>query len=328
VRLPRRPFLHLVAVAAALATLSVALSDHGAWPQTARAIRLVVPVSPGGVADFLARALAEQVGRAQGETVVIENRPGAGGAVAAEAVSRAAPDGNTLLLAAPDLLISPYFRKLNYDPLASFEPVCYVVNYPSIIVVNSTSPYRTLADLLNDARAKPGGLTLASFGPATVFQIAFESLKRATKVDMTFVPYPGNGPAVSALLGEHVTSVLASYSAVAEQLNAGKLRALATGSRKRIASLPDVPTVAESGYKDYEVDQWLGVVAPARTPKETISHLARWLTAATRDPEVKTKLIAQGLFPAETCGADFAALLRRQYDDYGRVARAANIKAE
>jgi tripartite-type tricarboxylate transporter receptor subunit TctC len=266
-KIPRRSFLHLARVATAVAAFSVTLSGHGAWSQTARTIRIVVPVSPGGVSDFLARVLAEQVGRSQGQTVLIENRPGAGGAIAGEAVSRARPDGNTLLMFAPDLLISPYFRKLNFDPLASFEPVCDLVSYATVLVVNDGSPYRTLADLLNEARANPGGLTLASFGPATVFQMAFESLKRAAKVDMTFVPYPGNGPAVNALLGEHVNSAFTSYSTVTEQLNAGKLRALATGSRMRIELLPDVPTVAESGYKDYEVNQWLGLMAPAKTSK-------------------------------------------------------------
>jgi len=301
---------------------------QGAWSQTLNAIKLVVPVAPGGVGDFLARVLAEEVGQAQGQTVVIENRAGAGGVIAADAVSRAAPDGHTLLLILPDLLVTSHLRELNFNPLTAFEPICYLVNYPAIIVVNDASPYRTLADLLNAARAKPGDLTLASFGPATVFQIAFESLRRVTKVDMTFVPYPGNGPAVNALLGKHVTSVFASYSAVAEQLIAGNLRALATTTRTRIGPLPDVPTVAESGYGGYEVDQWLGVAAPAKTPKKTVSQLAGWFTAAMQVPEVKRKLTVQGIYPVGMCGADFGTLLRKQYDDFGRIIRESNIKAE
>jgi tripartite-type tricarboxylate transporter receptor subunit TctC len=243
-------------------------------------------------------------------------------------VSRAAPDGNTLLMFAPDLLISPYFRKLNFDPLTSFAPVCNLVSYATIIVVNNGSPYRTLADLLNEARAHPGSLTLASFGPATVFQMAFESLKRAANVDMTFVPYPGNGPAVNALLGGHVNSAFTSYSTVTEQLNAGRLRALATGSRTRSELLPDVPTVAESGYKDYEVNQWLGLVAPAKTSKKTVSELADLFTAAMQAPEVKVKLATQGLYPVGLCGTEFRAVLRKQYDEFGRLIREANVKAE
>jgi tripartite-type tricarboxylate transporter receptor subunit TctC len=282
-KLPRRRFLHLVGLAAAVAVLSITLSSHGAWSQTARTIKVVVPFSPGGLVDFVARVFAEQVGRAQGQTVLIENRPGAGGAIGAEAVSRAAPDGNTLLMAFPDLLIASHLRKLNYDLLTSFEPICNVASYPTVIAVNSASPYRTLADLLDAARAKPGELALASIGPATAYQIAIESLKRAVKVDMTFIPYPGGAPALNALLGEHVTSLFLSYSTMAEQLKAGKLRALATWSRTRIESLPEVPTVAESGYKDYEMDEWNGVLAPARTPKNAVSQRAEWFTAALQE---------------------------------------------
>jgi tripartite-type tricarboxylate transporter receptor subunit TctC len=325
-KIPRRQFLPFVG-AAAVAILFT-LSGHGAWSQTTRPIKIVVPAPPGGGGDILARLLGEQIGQAQRQTVLIENRPGAGAVIGAEAVSRAAPDGNTLLMAAADLLISPHLRKLNYDILTSFEPICDLVSAPMVIAVNSASPYRTLADLLNAAHAKPSDLTLAGVGPATGVQIAIEMLKRAANVDITFVPYPGGAPAVNALLGEHVTSVLTPYSTVAEQLKAGKLRALATGSRTRIDSLPAVPTVAESGYADYEVDQWLGVLAPAKTPKQAISQLAGWFTAAVHAPETKRKLVAQGLFPVGMCGADFAALLRKQYDDYGRVIREANIKAE
>jgi tripartite-type tricarboxylate transporter receptor subunit TctC len=327
-KLSRRRFLHLVELAAAVVVLSITLSGHVAWSQTARTIKVVVPFSPGGVADFVARVLAEQIGRAQGETVVIQNRPGAGGAIGAEAASRAAPDGNTLLMAFPDLLIASHLRKLNYDPLTSFEPICKLVSYPPVIAVNSASPYRTLADLLDAARAKPGELALASLGPASEYQIAIESLKRATKVDMTFIPYPGGAPALNALLGELVTSLFFSYSTMAEQLKAGKLRAIAIWSRTRIEALPEVPTVAESGYKDYEMDEWNGVVAPARTPKSAVSQLADWFTAALQAPEVKRKLVAQGVYPVGVCGADFGTLLRKQYNDLGRVIREMNIKAD
>jgi tripartite-type tricarboxylate transporter receptor subunit TctC len=326
VKLPRRKFLQFVGAAAA--AVLVILSGHGAWPQTARTIKVVVPVPPGGGMDLVARLLGEQIGRAQGQMVLIENRPGASGVIGAEAVSRATPDGNAVLMASADLLISSHLRKLNYDILTSFEPICYLATVPTVIVINSTSPYRTLADLLDAARAKPGDLTLASTGPLSVFQIGVEMLKRAAKVDMTFVPYPGGAPAVNALLGEHVTSVFETYPTVKEQLNAGKLRPLATGTRTRIEALPEVPTVAESGYMDYKVDEWFGLLAPAKTPKATVSQLAGRFTAAVQAPEVKAKLAVLGLYPVGMCGADFATLLRKQYDDFGRVIGEANIKAE
>jgi tripartite-type tricarboxylate transporter receptor subunit TctC len=325
-RFSRHQFVPLATAVIAVTLLS--LFDPVAWSQTTRTIKIVVPYQPGGATDVLARLLGEQIGRTQGQTVLIENRPGAGTVIGTEAVSRAAPDGRTLLINTPDLLISPHVRKLNYDPLTSLEPICYLVSAPIILTVNSASPYRTLADLLAAARAKPGDLTLAGAGPASVMQIAFEMLKRMAKVDMTFVPYPGGAPTVNALLGEPVTSAITDFPPVTEQLKAGKLRTLATGSRVRIALLPNVPTVAESGYKDYEVDFWDGLFAPAKTPKETVSQLAGWFTAAMQVPEIKMKLAVQGLYPAVNCGADFATLLRKQYDDYGGVIRESNMKAE
>jgi tripartite-type tricarboxylate transporter receptor subunit TctC len=267
----RRLFLHLAARSLALAVIcgnAIMVTGPGAWSQTARTIKIVAPAAPGGVADTLARLLAEQIGRAQGQTILVENRTGAGGVIATEAVSRAAADGNTLLMMGSDTLVPPHLRKLNYDLLLSFEPICDLVTAPTVIAVNGASPYRTLDDLLKTARAKPGDLTMASFGPATAFQIGFEMLKRISNVNMTFLPYPGVAPAINALLGEHVTSVFATYSTASEQLKAGKLRALATAASARIELLPDVPTVAEAGYKDYELDYWLGILAPIATPKE------------------------------------------------------------
>jgi tripartite-type tricarboxylate transporter receptor subunit TctC len=236
-RFARQKFLQRVI---AVAITVFVLSGHGAWSQATRTIKIVVPVLPGGALDTLARLLGEQIRHAQGQTVLVENRSGAGGMIAAEAVSRAAPDGNTLMMASPDFLTTSALRKLDHD--LRFEPVCYLVSVPNVIVVNSTSSYWTLADLLNAARAKPGDLTLASVGPASSLQIAFEKLKRAANVEMTFVSYPGAAPAINALLGEHVTSVLVSYSTVAEQLRSGKLHALAVTTTTRIAPLPDVPT--------------------------------------------------------------------------------------
>jgi tripartite-type tricarboxylate transporter receptor subunit TctC len=321
----RRRFLHLAGVAAAIAVLLVTVTSHGAWSQAGSTIKVVVPVQPGGGMDFLARLLGEEIGRAQGPTMVVENRPGAGSIIATEAVSRAAPDGNTLLITSSTFVINPHLRKVNYDPVTSFEPICYLVSSPTVIVVNSASPYRTLADLLDAARSKPGDLTLAGSGG---FYIAFEMLKRAANLNMTFVPYPGGAPAVTALLGEHVTSMFTDYPTSVAQLKAGKLRALATGSRTRAEALPDVPTVAESGYKDYDVEHWFGLSAPAKTPQERVSQLVGWFTAALQVPEVKAKLVVQGLYPVGICGDDFGAFVRKQYDGYGRAIREANIKAE
>jgi tripartite-type tricarboxylate transporter receptor subunit TctC len=323
----RRQFPQFVGVAAAAVVL-VALCAHVARSQTTRTIKIVVPVAPGGATDILARLLAQQIGRAKGPTIVIENRPGAGSVIGTEAVARATPDGGTLLINSNSILIAPHLRKLSYEPLSSFEPICLLVRLPFVVIVNTASPYATLADLIGAAHAKPGQLTLAGAGPATIPHIAVEMLKRAAKVNMVFVPYPGAAPAVNALLGQHVTAALVDYAGVAEHLKARKLRALATGSRDRIESSPEVPTVAESGYKDYEEDLWYGVLAPAKTPEAMISQLTGWFTAALQAPETNSKLVAQGFHPVGTCGADFAAHMRKQYDDYGRIVREANIKTE
>jgi tripartite-type tricarboxylate transporter receptor subunit TctC len=316
-----------IAAIFAIASVVVALTGQDAWSQ-ARTIKLVVPFPPGGSADILARLLGEQVGKAQGMTVLTENRPGAGASIAYEAVARAAPDGNTLVIGANSLVINPIMRKVNYDPLTSFEPVCYLLSSPQVIVVNSASPYRTLAELIAAARAKPGELTFASVGPATTQHIGIEQLLHAANVNLTYVPYTGGAPAINALLGDHVTAVFGNFSEVVEQLKAGKLRALAVTSRARIEPLPDVPTVAEAGYKDFEVEVWFGLLAPAKTSKEQISQLAAWFTAAMQAPDVKPKLIGLGLYPVGICGGDYVAHIRKQYGEYTRVIKEANIRPE
>jgi tripartite-type tricarboxylate transporter receptor subunit TctC len=313
---------------AAAGMLLLALSGDGALSQTARTIRIVVPFPAGGSADDVARLMADQIGRTQGASFVIENRPGAGTVVATEAVSRAAPDGNTLLIVANSFVINPSLKKLNYDPFTSFAPVCNLVASPLIIAVNSDSPYRSFADLIAAARQKPGELTMATVAPATTQHIAFEMLKRVTDMNMIHVPYPGGAPAVTALLGSHVTAVIANYSEVAAHLASGRLRALATASRQRIESAPDVPTVAESGYRNYDTEVWFGIVAPAKTPPETVAQLSGWFAAALKTEAVKQKLQPQEMYPVGACGTDFAAHLRRQFEDYARVIREAGIKAE
>jgi tripartite-type tricarboxylate transporter receptor subunit TctC len=315
-------------LAACFALLLLAFAAPGAWSQAGRTIKIVVPFPPGGSADILARLLGEQISKAQGPTVLIENRPGAGASIAYEAVARAAPDGNTLGISANSMVINPHLRKVNYDPLTSFEPICYLLSSPQVYVVNATSPYHTLNDLVAAARAKPGELQLASVGPATTQHIGLEQFKHVAGIKMTYVPYQGGAPAVNALLGSHVTAVFANYSEVVEQLKAGTLRALASASRARIEPLPDVPTVAELGYKDYEVEVWFGVLAPAKTPKDMAAQYAGWFKTAMQAPEVKPKLLNLGLYPVGMCGVDYVAHIRKQFDEYGSIIRDANIKAE
>jgi tripartite-type tricarboxylate transporter receptor subunit TctC len=173
-----------------------------------------------------------------------------------------------------------------------------------------------------------GTLVFATVGPATTQHIGFEQLRQLTKMDVTYVPYPGGAPAMTALLGGHVNAVLANYSEAVEQLHAGKVRALASGSLKRIVPLPEVPTVDELGYKGYNVEVWFGVMAPAKTPKDKASQLAKWFQAALKAPELTPRLLKLGLYPVGTCLDDFGAHIRSQYQDYGRIIRESNIKGD
>jgi len=303
----------------------LAFAGGSAWSQTSRTIKLVVPVPPGASTDFAARLMGDQISRMQGVTVVIENRPGASGMIGTEAVSRAAPDGNTLLVTANTYLIDAQTRKASYHPVTSFDPVCYLVDSPALLVVNSASPYRTLADLLGDARAKPGTLSVAAVGPGTTFQMGFATIARTAGVTMTFVPYAGSAPAVNAVLGQHVTSAFSGYAVVSEQIKGDKLRALATATLKRIDPMPELKTFDEQGFKGLTVDNWFGVIAPAKTPPDKLRELAGWFSAAMAVPEVKEKFAVQGLYPGTLCGAEFGALLRQRYDEYGRALREAGI---
>jgi tripartite-type tricarboxylate transporter receptor subunit TctC len=311
---------------AALVFCLAAMSSQ-AQAQTSRTIKIIVPSTAGGGADVLARMLADQIGKTQGQTVVVENRPGAGNTIGTEAVARSAPDGNTLLITTPEFVINPHLRKLSYDPLTSFAPICILARSPQLILVNPATPYKSLAELLDAARQKPGELTVASAGPASSPHVGIERIKHDAKVDFTYVPYQGSGPALNALLGQHVTAAMASYPNVTGQIRSGQLRAIAVASLSRVDDLPDVPTVQESGFKDFDLDIWFGVVAPAGTPQDSLAQLTAWFKAALQNPEILSKLKAQGLFAVGACGADSAAFTRKQFDDYGRGIREANIKA-
>lgn len=307
----------------ALACLCVGDADA----QSSRIVRFVVPFPAGGGADLLTRIISEQISKASGVTSVIENRPGAASVIGTEAVSRANPDGNTVLIAANSFVIQSNFKKLSYDPLVSFEPVCVVAISPQVIVVNATAPYKTLAELFGAARAQPGILTNASVGPGAAQQVAFEQLKLLAGVKMSYIPFNGNGPALNSLMGGHVTAVMANYAEAAELIKSGKLRPLAVASKARAAWLPDVPTVAESGFPNYEVNVWYVMLAPAKTPRDKVAELARWCSAAATAPDVTPKLDLQGLTPIGSSPADTAAMLKKDSEDYARTIRETGIQS-
>ncbi len=319
-------FTKILAACAALIALALSTAAE-AQTASGRNVRVVVPFPPGGTADILARVLGEQIGKTGGPTILVENRPGGGTVIATEQVSRAAPDGNTLLLMANSFVINAAVRaSLPYDPLTSFEPVCLMVDSPQIMVVNATSPFKTLKDFIDAAKAKPGEMNYATVGPATTQHIAFEMFNRAAGIKLTYVPFGGGAPATTALVGGHVMAVLANPSEVMEQVRAGKLRAIAVASRERFAPLPDTPTVIEGGIKDFEATAWFGLVAPAKTPTDVIAAHITMFKNALNAPEVQAKLTPQGYRSIGVCGADFGAHIKRQHGEYGRVTKEAGIK--
>ena len=315
---------HKVLGAVGVACLLIAAVARDAIPQSG-IVRIIVPYTPGSGPDILARLMSEEIGNQHGPSMVVENRPGAGTVVGTEVVQRADPDGAMLLLVASSFVINPALKRGSYDVAKDFAPVCYLASTPMVLVVQASSPYKTLADLIAAARAKPGELSFASGGPGSSLHIAIEVLRRAADINITYVPFGGTAPAISTLLGGHVTAVWADYPTVVAQLQAGTLRGLVTTSHARVPTLPDVPTFAETGVSNYEADIFYGIVAPAKTPAGTLTQLTKMFSAALQAPDLTPKLAKEGLFPAGICGGDFAAYMHKLGDDYERIIRESNI---
>ena len=263
-----------------------------AWPavhaQAGKTLRLIVPFPPGGSPDILARAIAAKLGPDLGRTVVIDNRPGAGGSLGAAEAARAEADGNTLLMGhVGTLAVAPaLYTKLPYDPLKSFVPVASVARVPNVLVVNAVSPVRTLAELVVRARAQPGAMTYASEGNGSGARITFEYLKLEAGFPALHIPYRGTAPAVTDLLGGQVEALFTGAPAVLPHVRSGRLRALAVSSPRRLPALPEVPTVAESGHPGFDADQWYGVVAPGRDAGSPRRRPHAAINNALKAPEV------------------------------------------
>lgn len=291
-----------------------------------KTIKIIVPYTPGSGPDIISRIMGEQVGKTTGTTVVVENRPGGGTIIGTEAAARSEPDGTTLLLVANGFVVNAAQKKGNYT-LSSFEPVCNLASTPMPLVVQASSPYKTLQDLVADAKANPGKITFASGGPNTSLHVAIEVLKLATKIDVNYVPYGGTAPAINVLVGGHVQAVWADYPTVVSHIKNGTLRALVTSSARRYDELPGVPILNETGITKYEAEIFYGLVAPAKTPPDVLKRLQEQFSAAVEVPEVAAKLPQQGLFKVNSCGAPFGEFLRNITADYERVTQAAGMKA-
>ena len=312
--------------AACAAVAAIALGCGGAMAQSqSKSVKIIVPYTPGSGPDIISRLMGEQIAKAGGPTIVVENRPGGGMTIGTEAAARAEPDGATLLLVANAFTVNMAVKRGNFT-LANFEPVCNLASTPMPLVVQASAPWKTVQDLVADAKANPGKITFASGGPATSLHVAIEVLRLATKIDTNYVPYGGSGPAVNALMGGHVQAVWADYPTVVSQIKSGTLRALVTTSPKRIEQLPDVPPLTETGIVKYEAEIFYGIVAPAKTPPDVLKSTSAMLTKAMNTPEMKEKFAQQGMFPDGACGDKFGAFLRDIIADYERITTAAGIK--
>ncbi len=326
--LPRRHFL--------AGTSALALTGWSAAPAFAqngypnKPIRLIVPFSPGGVTDTSGRIVADFLGRKLGQQIVPDNRPGASGNIGSQAAATAAPDGYTLLLVLDGtFVINPHvYEKVNFNPVQDFEPVGKIGNSTIILVANPNVKAKTLKEVIALSKTEPGGLSYGTSGTGSITHIAGELLKQRTGANLTHVPYKGGGPAVADVLGGHIPLAFASAASVQAHLKSGKLKAIAVPSGKRSPQYPDIPTFAENGLADFDINSWVGVVAPAHVPKAIVERLNAELNAALRDAEVKEKLAVAGIDATPGTAESFGEVIRKELALYGPVVKTAGIKAQ
>ncbi len=293
-------------------------------------IRLIVPFPPGGGNDVIARLIAQKLSDRFGQQVVVDNKAGANGIVGLQALMQSPADGYTLAVAAAGpMAVNPsLYDKLPYDPTKDFSPITNLVNYPLLLVVHPSVPVKTTLDLVNLAKAKPQQLFFASPGSGNSGHLAGELFNTMAHVQTVHVPYKGQGPALADLLTGQVQMLYSSIPSVLPQVRSGQLNALAVGSAKRLPSLPDIPTIAETGVPGYEAYSWVGIVAPAKTPKAIVTRLNQEIVDILKQKDVAEKLNQQGALPVGDTPEQFAAYIKTEIDKWGAVVRAANIKAD
>jgi len=321
----RRQFLHLAAGAAALPAVS-RLASAQAYPS--RPVRIVVGLAPAGTNDITARLMGQWLSERLGQQFVIENRPGAGTNIATEMVVRAPADGYTLLLVgAYNAINATLYEKLNFNFIRDIAPVASIGRVPLMMVVNPSVPAKTVPEFIAFAKANPGKISMASAGNGTTPHVAGELFKMMAGIDMVHVPYRGNGPAITDLLGGQVQVLFAGTLEAIEHIKAGRLRPLAVTDTTRLEALPDIPTVGEF-VAGYEASAWLGLGAPKNTPTEFIEKLNNAINAGLADPKIKARLAEMGGILLAGSPADFGKFIAEETDKWGKVIRALNIKAE
>ncbi|QJR09831.1 hypothetical protein DSM104443_00881 [Usitatibacter rugosus] len=320
-----------LAMLVATPLLLVAPAQAGAQEYPNKPIKLVVPFTPAGGTDVLSRSIAQSIMNNNPKwNIIIENKPGAGGNIGLDFAAKAPPDGYTIAMGqTANLAVNPtLYGKLPFDPVKDFEPIALVSSQPLILVVSQSSPYKTLKEFVDGAKANPGKLNMASSGNGTIGHIGGELFQRRAGIKMAHVPYKGAGPAVADLLGGSVDCFFGNTQAVGGLVTGGKLRPIATTSPKRLSNFPDVPTVAELGYPGFEAATWSGLVAPAGTPKAIIDKLNAEANRALGNPEMKAKLAEDGSTPLGGTAKDFAEFIKTENVKWGTAVREAGIKLD
>jgi tripartite-type tricarboxylate transporter receptor subunit TctC len=313
----------LVCLLAALA----AASAHAQYPS--KPVRITVPYPPGGTVDLVARHLAQQMGTQVGQQIVVENRAGANGTIGSDFVSKAAPDGYTLLVQASIFVINPLFLKnVPYDVQRDFAPVSNIGSVPLLVTAHPSVPAASLRDFVTLVRANPDKYTFATTGLGSAGHLTEEVIKRDAGLSILIVPYKGAGPALTDIVGGQVSALADPLPSSYPHVKGGRLKALAVTSRERVAFMPEVPTMAESGFPGFEMLSWYGLWGPPALPREIVDRLALEVSKAVKSPEMQEKLAAQGFLPKGSTAPEFAAYVKDEIAKYAKIVKDANIKVD
>lgn len=315
-----------ILAALALAVPCTAAIAQAGYPT--KPIRLIVAFPPGGSTDIIARLVGQKLSERLGQQVIIDNRGGAGGTIGTEIAARAAADGYTLTMGTTSThVIAPAaYASVKYDPIKDFAPITLVASTPYLLVLHPGVQAKSLKEFISLVKSQPGKLNYASAGTGSTTHLAMEMLKSAAGMDIVHVPYNGNGPAGTAVIGGQVQALFGSMPAVLPHARAGRVRPIAVGTAKRSSALPDVPTVAESGFPGFEVSLWLGFFAPKGTPEPVLKKLHGELSAIARSPEMKEQFERNGADPVTTSPAELSKLMKAELDKYSKVIKSAGIQ--
>ena len=317
----------LIAAFAALVAVGAAAVAQEAYPS--KPVRILVPYPAGGGVDIVTRLLGDELSKKWGQPIVVENRPGAGGTIASQVLTKSPADGYTLIVVASGHATNPFlYAKLPYDTFADFTPISLLASSPNILLVRADSPLKSVADLLKQAREKPGSLSYAMAGSGTSTHMAGELLKYIAKVEIAAIPYKGGAPAINDLLGGHVPMSFNNAPEALGQIKSGAVRALGVTSAKRSPFLPDVPTIAEAGIAGYDTGVWWGLLGPGGMPAAVTAKIAQAAAEAMKVAAVKERLTSLGATPDGSTAEEFAALIKADYDKWGPIIKATGIKAE